>query len=110
MTLKSPLYDKLKFIAQVVLPALATLVAAVAAIWGWSAAEEIVATIVAVDLFLGAVLQISSSNFRGANFTTYDGHVEVHNDGDKKVFSLVIPGDPATILDNKDQLVLRVDK
>lgn len=110
MTLKSPLYDKLKFIAQIALPALATLVAAVAGIWGWSAAEEVVATIVAVDLFLGALLQISSSNFKASDFTAFDGHVEVHEQGDKKVFSLVIPGDPATILDNKDQLVLRVDK
>lgn len=54
-------YDKLKFIAQVVLPAAGTLYAALAGIWGLPYAEQIVGTIVAVDTFLGVVLKISTS-------------------------------------------------
>lgn len=56
-------YDILKFIAQIVLPALGTLYFALAGIWGLPYAEQIVGTITAVDTFLGAVLKISSDRF-----------------------------------------------
>ena len=56
-------YDKLKFIAQVVLPAIGTLYAALAGIWGLPYAEQIVGTIVAVDTFLGVVLKISTYQY-----------------------------------------------
>lgn len=56
-------YDKLKFIAQVVLPAAGTLYAALAGIWGLPYAEQIVGTIVAVDTFLGVVLKISTHQY-----------------------------------------------
>mgnify|MGYP002514919422 CR=1 FL=1 len=56
-------YDKLKFLAQVVLPAAGTLYAALAGIWGLPYAEQIVGTIVAVDTFLGVVLKISTYQY-----------------------------------------------
>ena len=56
-------YDVLKFIAQIVLPALATLYLTVANIWGLPYGEEISTTVMAIDTFLGAVLMISSSNY-----------------------------------------------
>ena len=56
-------YDKLKFIAQVVLPAAGTLYAALAGIWGLPYAEQIVGIIVAVDTFLGVVLKISTYQY-----------------------------------------------
>lgn len=56
-------YDRLKFIAQVVLPAAGTLYAALAGIWGLPYAEQIVGTIVAVDTFLGVVLKISTYQY-----------------------------------------------
>lgn len=54
------IYDVLKFIAQIVLPALGTLYFALAAIWGFPYGEQVVGTITAVDAFLGAVLGIST--------------------------------------------------
>ena len=56
-------YDRLKFIAQGVLPAAGTLYAALAGIWGLPYAEQIVGTIVAVDTFLGVVLKISTAQY-----------------------------------------------
>jgi hypothetical protein len=53
-------YDVLKFIAQIVLPAIGTLYFALARIWGFPYAEEVVGTITAVDAFLGAILGIST--------------------------------------------------
>jgi hypothetical protein len=57
------IYDILKFIAQIVLPAAGTLYFALATIWGWPYGEQIVGTITAVDAFLGAVLKISTKTF-----------------------------------------------
>ena len=54
--MSNKVYDVLKWIAQVVLPAIATLYFALAGIWGFPYGEEIVGTITAVDTFLGVVL------------------------------------------------------
>lgn len=56
-------YDILKFIAQIVLPAAGTLYFALANLWGWPYSEQIVGTITAVDAFLGAILKISTKTF-----------------------------------------------
>lgn len=59
-------YDFLKYVAQIVLPAAGTLYGALAGIWGLPYGEQIVSTIAAVDLFLGAVLKISTDNYNKA--------------------------------------------
>ena len=56
-------YDVLKYIAQIVLPALGTLYFALAGIWGFPYGEQIVGTITAVDTFMGVVLKISSNEY-----------------------------------------------
>lgn len=63
MILPSKAYDILKFIAQIVLPALGTLYFALAGIWGFPYGEEIVGTIMAIDTFLGAILGISTMQY-----------------------------------------------
>lgn len=54
-------YDILKYIAQIVLPALGALYFALSQIWGLPYGEQIVGTITAVDCFLGAILGISTA-------------------------------------------------
>ena len=56
-------YDILKYIAQIVLPALGGLYFALAKIWGFPYGTEIVGTISAVDAFLGALLKISTDQY-----------------------------------------------
>ena len=58
------MYDILKFVAQIILPALGTLYFALASIWGLPYGEQIVGTITAVDAFLGALLGISTATYR----------------------------------------------
>ena len=60
-------YDILKWIAQILLPALGTLYFALSKIWGFPFATEVVGTIAAVDTFLGAVLGISTANYNKEN-------------------------------------------
>ena len=61
--MSNKIYDALKFIAQIVLPALATLYVTIASLWGLPYPEEISGTIMAIDTFLGAVLMISSNQY-----------------------------------------------
>ena len=61
--LSNKAYDTLKFIAQIVLPALGTLYFALATIWGFPYGEQIVGTITAIDAFLGALLGISTVQY-----------------------------------------------
>ena len=56
-------YDILKWIAQVVLPAIGALYFGLAGIWGFPYAEQVVGTITVVDTFLGVMLGISSYQY-----------------------------------------------
>lgn len=57
-------YDILKWVAQILLPALGTLYFALAGIWGFPYGEQIVGTITAVDTFLGVLLGISTKQYK----------------------------------------------
>ena len=103
---KGKLYDSLKFIALIALPALGTLYFTLAAIWGLPAAEQVVGTIVAVDTFLGVILQLSSTAY-SKNRT--GGTIVVNEIGDKKMFSLELDGDPED-LEKKSEVVFKVEK
>jgi hypothetical protein len=103
------LYDKLKFVAQILLPALATLWFAVGTTWDLPHTTQVVGTITAFDTFLGLVLQLSTKLYykTGANF---DGDLIVTpEDGGNKV-SLAFNHPPEDIVDRpgKHSLELKV--
>ena len=64
MKLSNSTYDCLRWVAQILLPAIGTLYFALAQIWGLPYSEQIVGTITAVDAFLGALLGISTMRYR----------------------------------------------
>lgn len=61
--MNNKIYDVLKWIALVVLPALTALWLTLANIWGFPYAEAIGATMAAVTTFLGAILGVSSVQY-----------------------------------------------
>lgn len=61
------LYDKLKWIAMILLPALSVLYLALAGLWNLPYPEQISGTIMAIDTFLGAILGISTNNYNKEN-------------------------------------------
>ena len=70
--MSNKVYDILKFIALVVLPALATLIIGVFEIWGLPYGAQIGATITAIATFLGAILSVSSAKYKADNTVTED--------------------------------------
>ncbi len=56
MKLSNRAFDIIRLIGELLLPALATLYAALGAIWGWPYIEAIVGTLAAVTAFIGALV------------------------------------------------------
>ena len=105
MTLNNKTYDVIKWIAQYFIPAAGTLYAALSKIWGFPYGSEVVGTLSAIDIFLGAVLGISSANYSG------EGTLEIHADAetDKDVYQLML-NVPVESLANRDSVTFKVSK
>ena len=62
--LKDSVYDVLKWIGLICLPALGVAYSALAGVWGWPYADEIARTVNAICVLLGALLGISTAEYR----------------------------------------------
>ena len=63
MKLKDSVYDILKWVTLVCLPALGTTYVALAGVWGFPYAEEVSKTVMAVCTLCGALLGISTAEY-----------------------------------------------
>jgi len=63
MQLPDRVYDCLKWIALICVPAVATFYVALAGVWGWPYAEEISKTANAITVLIGALIGISSAQY-----------------------------------------------
>lgn len=63
MIIPSKVYDVLKWVCMIVLPAIATLWFTLGKVWGFPYLGEIEATIIAIDTFLGAILGVSTIQY-----------------------------------------------
>lgn len=62
--LNDKVYNVMKWVVVIVLPAISTLYSTLSATWGWAYADQISTTISAVTVFLGAVMMISSYQYK----------------------------------------------
>lgn len=102
--LPSAVYDKLKWVAQIFLPALAVFYITISPFWGLPKQEEVAGTIMALDLLLGACLSLSKARY-DASDAKYDGVMIV---GETKN-SLVL-NDDVPLLEDKQDLLFKVEK
>lgn len=107
--LGNKLYDVLKTLALVVFPALGTMYYALAAIWGLPAAEQVVATIVSIDTFLGVIIKLGDASYN-ASEGRYDGSLIVASNekGTGGVVNLDLKKDPDTLASDQDEVTLKV--
>lgn len=100
-------YDVVKFFAQILLPGLGTLYFALAGIWDLPAAEKVIGTITAVDVFLGLLLGLSSSAYKNSD-VPYDGDViaKTNEDG-SKTLRMALDLAPEELLE-KDSVTFKV--
>lgn len=77
--LKNEVYDVLKWITLVVIPALATAYVGLSAIWGFPYADAISKTACVVCTLLGALLGISTAEYNAAKkepFARHDNEID----------------------------------
>ena len=67
MKLSNKVYDVLKYVVTIGLPAVTTLRLTLASIWGFPYAEPIGATLGAITVFLGALIGVSSAKYKALN-------------------------------------------
>lgn len=63
MKLPNNVYDVLKWVVMIVIPAVTTAYVGLAAVWGWPYAEEVAKTSAVVCTLLGALLGISTAQY-----------------------------------------------
>ena len=63
MKLSNNVYDVLKWITMIVIPALATAYVGLAAVWSWPYADEVAKTAAVICTLLGALLGISTAQY-----------------------------------------------
>lgn len=63
MRIPDKLYDVLKWVVMIVLPALSTAYVGLAAIWQWPLADQVAKTTSVLCVLLGALLGISTAEY-----------------------------------------------
>lgn len=115
MTPASPIlsgrtYEILKWVAAIVLPAIGALYFALSGIWGLPKGEEVVGTIAAINVFVGAIVGVSTKQYYANG--KYDGVANVLNADDpnqKTLFDLELNREPESLVDAKD-VTFRINK
>jgi hypothetical protein len=101
-------YDITKRVAQLWLPAMGTLYFALSQIWGLPAAEQVIGTIAAVNVFLGVVLAASTKTYN-QNDVRFDGHAVIETDDDG-ASGLRLKSIDQKAVETKDQLTLKLTR
>lgn len=104
-------YDMLKWVAQILLPALGTFVFTVGLLWGFpeDVVGKIVGTIVAVDTLLGLLLGLSNRSYEKSG-VKYDGAVSVQQISPEAGKFLALDLNvPPEVLEGQKEVVLKVE-
>lgn len=78
--MSNKLYNYLKFLAQIALPALGTLYITLAALWDLPKPQEVAGTILALDTFLGVLLGLQANAYNKGVMAGGDMIVIDHGD------------------------------
>lgn len=111
--LPGKMYDKLKWLSLIFLPAFATLYMTIGAIWSLPNTDELVKSIVAIEAFLGLVLGISSKAYNSSE-ARFAGQLNVFNTIDEagvigKTFQIDMGNTDPWYLEKNRELTLKVN-
>jgi hypothetical protein len=104
-------YDVLKRFVTLVMPATATLYAALAALWDLPNPEAVVGTIVALTTFCGVLLAFSSNSWNNSE-GKYDGEIVVGSEDEvtgNPDIQLTVTRDPAELAEKRTVRLRSID-
>lgn len=100
-------YNLLKPTTTIILPAAATLYAALAGIWGLPAATEVIGTVTAVNAFLGIFLSLTTRQYNRSD-DRFDGDFNIFDELDRTTFQLDVGKNPDSL--EKDEIRLKINR
>lgn len=115
MKIPNKVYDVIKWVSLVVLPAISTLYWSLASIFGWPYAEQITGAVAAIQTLIGALLGVSAKNYEGDGDLLIDTsredkdvvrinfNVDPYTVGDRRTFMLKVK--PESSLETMDEIV-----
>jgi len=95
-------YDFFKKLVQIVLPGFGTFYVTLGQLWGFPRGDEVAGTCLALSVFLGLVLGISSAQYKASGMG-YDGEIKIQPqvDGPTQVKFVTKTEDPLAISEKK---------
>lgn len=108
MLFTNSVYNKLKFVVQILLPALATLYFSLGEIWQLPNTSTIMATLTAIAGFLGVLLRMSTKTFNESDHPLgkFDGTIVVTPGEEGATYKW--SADPVALTE-KDQVLLKIE-
>lgn len=106
MKLSNSLYDILKWVSLVLLPAFSVMYAALSGVWGFTHVQEIITTVAAIETFVGALIGISAGAHKQSK---YAGDLNVTQGQDGIDLGLALEAPPEEMLDQKE-VIFKVRK
>ena len=103
-------YDRLKFLALIVLPALGAAYFGLAAIWGLPKAEEVTGSVTVLVTFLGVLLRVSDVKYRNSDEQYDAAFVKVPGPSGEPLYALQFETRQQKLAaDGKDALYVKVN-
>lgn len=106
MTINNRTYDILKWLSLVFLPAVSAFYFALAQAWSFPNVEQIMGTIAAIEIFIGALIGITTPSY---NKHRIDGVMNIVETDDKKTYDLSLDKAPE-VLDGQSEVIFKVKK
>lgn len=94
MKLNDKIYDILKWIDLILIPALTTAYVGLSAVWGWPLAEQVAKTSAVVCVLLGTILGISTAEYRKEDKTIISCNVQGNAQLIADILNADAKGDP----------------
>lgn len=105
--LSGRMYEWLKFVVTVLLPAAATMYLTLGDLWDFPRVQQVVGTMTALAAFLGLILKVSSVRYYKNNEKAFDGVILVDDTGFKTIVQTQHTVDPR---DLANQAIFKVVK
>lgn len=102
-------YNRVKWLAQIFLPAFGALYFGLADLWSLPKAYEVVGTITVVDTFLGVLLGLSASSYNKSD-DKFAGSLVVNDEDDPEARTRMVFSKDLNELVGKDEITFKVER
>jgi len=108
LRLPNDIYNNLKWLGMIVLPALGTAYFIIGEIFDWPRLKEVLGFSMVVMIMLNALVWYAAKSWYESD-ERFDGHIELEEDeGGMKKVNMVVDGDPETLLMVKNEISFKV--